>query len=81
MMDADDNSLYFLTTKGKTFYDMLKDQGFLAFTGMKGEDTLSRVAVSVRGKVRELGYKKSLNCLKRISICIKYIRQMNQGRL
>ena len=61
-MDADDNSLYFLTAKGKTFYDRLKDQGFLAFTGMKGEDTLSRVAVSVRGKVRELGYKKSLNC-------------------
>ena len=30
-------------------------RGFLAFTAMKGEDTLSSVAVSVRGKVRELG--------------------------
>ena len=58
MMDSDENSIYFLTAKGKNFYDRLKDKGFLAFTGMKGEDTLSRVAVSVRGKVRELGYEK-----------------------
>ena len=58
MMDSDDNSLYFLTAKGKSFYDRLKDKNFLAFTAMKGEDTMSRVAVSVRGKVRELGYEK-----------------------
>ena len=58
MMDSDDNSLYFLTAKGKNFYDRLKDKNFLAFTGIKGEDTMSRVAVSIRGKVRELGNKK-----------------------
>ena len=58
MMDSDDNSLYFLTAKGKSFYDRLKDKNFLAFTAMKGEDTMSRVAVSIRGKVRELGYEK-----------------------
>ena len=58
MMDSDDNSLYFLTAKGKNFYDRLKDKNLLAFTGMKGEDTMSRVAVSIRGKVRELGNKK-----------------------
>lgn len=57
MMDSDDNSLYFLTAKGKNFYDRLKDKNFLAFTAMKGEDTMSRVAVSIRGKVRELGYE------------------------
>ena len=49
MMDSDDNSLYFLTAKGKNF---------LAFTAMKGKDTMSSVAVSIRGKVRELGYEK-----------------------
>ena len=54
MMDYDD-SLYFLTAKGKGFYKRLKDKGFIAFTGMKGNDTLSCVAVSVRGKVREIG--------------------------
>lgn len=58
MMDADDNSLYFLTAKGKGFYDRLKKKGFLAFTGMKGKDTMSMVAISIKGKVRELGYEK-----------------------
>jgi len=58
MMDADDSSLYFLTAKGKNLYDRLSDKKFLAFTAMKGEDTMSRVAVSIRGKVRELGNEK-----------------------
>ena len=55
MMDYDDNSLYFLTAKGKSFYTRLKKRGYLALTGMKGEDTMSSVAVSLGGKVRELG--------------------------
>ena len=58
MMDTDGDSLYFLTAKGKGFYDRLIKRQFMAFTAMKGEDTLSSVAVSVRGKVRELGYDK-----------------------
>ncbi len=58
MMDADEDSLYFLTAKGKGFYDRLKKRGFLALTAMKGEDTMSSVAVSIRGRVRELGYEK-----------------------
>ena len=55
MMDYNDNSLFFLTAKGKGFYDRLKKREFLAFTAIKGEDTMSTVAVSIRGKVRELG--------------------------
>lgn len=58
MMDADENSLYFMTAKGKGFYDRLKKREFLALTAMKGEDTMSSVAVSIRGKVRELGPEK-----------------------
>lgn len=58
MMDYDENGLYFLTAKGKSFYDRLTKRGFLALTAIKGEDTMSSVAVSVRGKVRELGYGK-----------------------
>ena len=58
MMDYDNDSLYFLTAKGKSFYDRLVKRGFLAFTALKGEDTMSSVALSVRGKVRELGYGK-----------------------
>lgn len=56
MMDADENGLYFLTAQGKGFYHRLKKSGFLALTGMKGGDTMHCVAVSVRGKVKELGH-------------------------
>ena len=55
IMDYDGDSLYFLTARGKGFYERLKKREYMALTGMKGEDTMSCVAVSVRGKVRELG--------------------------
>ncbi len=58
MMDSDENGHYFLTAKGKGFYDRLVKRGFLALTAIKGQDTMSSVAVSVRGKVRELGYER-----------------------
>ena len=58
MMDCDENSLYFLTAKGKSFYERLIKRGFLALTAMKGKDTMSSAAVSIRGRVRELGYEK-----------------------
>lgn len=55
IMDGDENGLYFLTAKGKGFYNRLKKSGYAALTGMNGRDTLSCVAISVRGKVREIG--------------------------
>lgn len=55
MMDFDECGLYFLTAKGKGFYDRLKKRGVLALTGIKGNDTMSRVAVSIKGKVEEIG--------------------------
>lgn len=58
MMDVDEGGLYFLTAKGKGFYDRLVKRQYLALTAMKGEDTMSSVAVSVRGKVRELGNER-----------------------
>ena len=58
MMDYDKKGLYFLTAKGKSFYDRLVKREFLALTAIKGEDTMSSVAVSVRGKVREIGYDR-----------------------
>ena len=68
MMDCDENGLYFLTAKGKSFYRRLKQNAYVAFTAMKGEDTMSRVAVSVRGSVRELGDGRCLSCWKRTPI-------------
>lgn len=46
IMDSDEKGLYFLTAKGKGFYNRLKNNGYVALTGMKGSDTLSCVAVS-----------------------------------
>lgn len=55
MMLADDEGLYFLTAKGKAFYKRLMAKGFVAVTGLKGEDTMSSVSVNLRGKVRNIG--------------------------
>ncbi len=51
MMDA-------LTAKGKGFYDRLKKREFLALTATKGDDTMNSVAISIRGRVRDLGFEK-----------------------
>ncbi len=55
MMDADEEGLWFLTARGKSLYDRLTRQKYLALTGIRGEDTMHSVAVSVRGRVREIG--------------------------
>ena len=55
LMDCDAGGLYFLTAKGKNFYDRLKANENIALTAMKGKDTLSCVAVSIQGKAREIG--------------------------
>ena len=62
MMDYDDSGLYFLTAKGKNFYDRLKANENVAFTAMKGKDTLSCVAVSVQGKAKEIGPDRLPDC-------------------
>ena len=58
MMGYDESGLYFLTAKGKSFYERLVKRGFLALTAVKGEDTMSSVSISIRGRVKELGYEK-----------------------
>ncbi len=55
IMDCDESGLYFLTAKGKNFYRRLKANENIAFTAMKGEDTLSCTTVSVQGKAKEIG--------------------------
>lgn len=59
MMLHDDHSLYFLTAKGKEFYKQLMEQKYIALSGMTGgEGSMSKKAVSVRGKVRNIGTDK-----------------------
>lgn len=59
MMDSDEEGLYFLTAKGKSFYTRLKDKGYLSLTGIKGNDTMTSISVSLRGKVKEVDSKKA----------------------
>lgn len=58
LMLCDDNGLYFLTAKGKSFYRRLMAKSFVALSGMKGTDTLSSIAISMRGRVRCIGRER-----------------------
>lgn len=55
IMDYDENGLYFLTARGKNFYARLKTGRYVSLTGMKCTDTLSCIAISIRGNVEEVG--------------------------
>ncbi|MBO6046267.1 MAG: 4Fe-4S binding protein [Erysipelotrichaceae bacterium] len=55
MMDYDESGLYFLTAKGKKFYQRLKAHPHIALTGLKGESTMTSVALSLQGEVKEIG--------------------------
>lgn len=68
IMDSDEKGLYFLTSKGKGFYTRLKKNEYVALTGMNAGDTLSRVAVSVRGKYKKSEVHLYKGCLKKIHI-------------
>ena len=81
MMYADDNGLYFLTAKGKNFYQRLKDKGYLALSGKKGEDTMSCTAVLFAARSKRSVRICFLCCLRKIRICLRYTRPKKAGRL
>ena len=58
IMDYDEEGLYFLTARGKKFYERLKNDEHIAFTALRGKDTLSSVAVSLEGKTKEIGSER-----------------------
>jgi len=58
LMLADENGLYFLTAKGKSFYTRLNITPFVSVTGIKGEDTMSSQSISLHGQVREIGKQR-----------------------
>lgn len=55
IMHCDDRGLYFLTARGKNFYSRLTERRYVSLSGMKGSDTMHCTAVSVSGRVREVG--------------------------
>ena len=58
MMDYDAEGLYFLTNKGKAFYERLLSRGFLSLSATNGKPTMECKAITLRGKVREVGPDK-----------------------
>lgn len=55
MMHSDAEGVYFLTARGKDLYRRLRDNPRVSLTGVKGEDTMSSVAISLVGDVEEVG--------------------------
>jgi len=58
IMLSDDDNLYFLTAKGKNFYQRLINSPYISLTGIKGEDTMHSIAISINGKVKNIGSNK-----------------------
>lgn len=57
MMYYDEEGVYFLTAKGKAFYDQLMEQQYVAISATK-----DKIAVSLRGKIKNIE-KKNLDIM------------------
>ena len=59
IMLTDEDSLYFITAKGKAFYTQLQENPYIALSGMcGGEGSMNKKAVSIRGKAVCIGSEK-----------------------
>lgn len=65
IMLVDDTTLYFLTARGKAFYEQLMHDPYIALSGMSGgegmdvkEASLHKKAISIHGKVENIGKEK-----------------------
>ena len=57
MMYYDEEGVYFLTAKGKAFYDQLMEQKYVAISATK-----DKIAISLRGEIKNIG-KKNLDIM------------------
>lgn len=58
LMLCDEAGLYFLTAKGKAFYERLLRRPFVAVCGVKGDETMSSLSISLRGWIRSIGQNR-----------------------
>ena len=65
LMDYDDQGIYFLTAKGKSFYTRLKHCSYLSLSALQDQR-----CISLQGEARELVTNGSQTYLRRIRICI-----------
>lgn len=57
IMISDNDGLYFITAKGKRFYEQLISTKYVSISGFYGQTTLSSVAISINGAVTEMSEK------------------------
>lgn len=81
MMLMENEKLYFLTAKGKKFYERLMRNGYIALSSVKGEDTMSAAAIFLHGKVRNIGKEKLGEIFKKIYIWQRFIHKRNHEML
>lgn len=55
IMLVKEKKLYFLTAMTKPFYDQLIERPYVSITGLKGEESMSSISITVNGEVREIG--------------------------
>lgn len=67
MMLWDENGIYFLTAKGKAFYDQLMQQKYVAISAVK-----DKKSISLRGKIKNIGKEK----LDEIFECNPYMKKI-----
>ena len=53
MMLYDEKEVYFLTARGKVFYEQLMEQKYVAISATK-----DKMAISLRGKIKNISYEK-----------------------
>lgn len=54
MMLADRHGVYFLTARGKSLYSRLRATGRVSLTGIRGDTTMTSIAVTLTGDVEEV---------------------------
>lgn len=59
LMLHDDDAVYFLTAKGKAFYDQLLSRAYISLSALtNGDNTMVKKAISISGAVRNIGTEK-----------------------
>lgn len=57
-MLEDGQAIYFLTARGKSIYQRLETNPYIALTGINGEDTMSSISISLHGNVKPIRKEK-----------------------
>ena len=73
IMLYDEKGVYFLTAKGKVFYEQLMEQQYIAISATK-----DKMAISLRGKIKNIGYEKLDAIFEKTNICKKYIQMIQE---